>query len=81
MKALHSVPDDSVVNVVAPYGYQSYTWYNSTFTQVLGSQQTLSFVPPPPSSTTVAVVLVPYNGYGCLDTLYTDLKNKPGSKS
>ncbi|MBL0146234.1 MAG: hypothetical protein IPP48_11130 [Chitinophagaceae bacterium] len=24
--------DDSVVNVIAPYGYQSYKWYNSTFT-------------------------------------------------
>jgi len=68
-------PDDSVVNVIAPYGYQSYTWYNNTFTQVLGTQQTLSFMPPPPTSTTVAVVLVPYNGYGCLDTLYTEVIN------
>ena len=66
-------PDDSTVNVVAPYGYQSYTWYNSNFTQLLGSQQVLSFTPPPSSSMSVAVVLVPYNGYGCLDTLYTDL--------
>ncbi|MEY2917943.1 MAG: hypothetical protein RIS73_1657, partial [Bacteroidota bacterium] len=64
-------PDDTAVNVIAPYGYQAYTWYNSTFTQVLGNQQTLSFVPPPTTSTTVAVQLVPYNGYGCLDTLYT----------
>ena len=64
-------PDDTSVNVIAPYGYQAYTWYNSTFTQVLGNQQTLSFVPPPTTSTTVAVQLVPYNGYGCLDTLYT----------
>ena len=68
-------PDDSVVNVVAPYGYQGYTWYNGTFTQVLGQEQVLSFRPPPSSSMTVAVVIVPYNGYGCLDTLYTDLKD------
>jgi gliding motility-associated-like protein len=68
-------PDDNFVDVIAPYGYQSYTWYNSTFTQVLGTQQTLSFIPPPPTSTQVAVVLVPYNGYGCLDTLYTDVIN------
>ncbi|HMK03774.1 MAG TPA: PKD domain-containing protein [Ferruginibacter sp.] len=66
-------PDDTAVNVTAPYGYQSYTWYNSTFTQVLGNQQTLTFAPPPAAGTSVAVVLVPYNGYGCLDTLYTDL--------
>lgn len=68
-------PDDTVLNVVAPYGYQGYTWYNSDFTQVLGHEQVLTYVPPPPNSTTVAVVLVPYNGYGCLDTLYADLKN------
>ncbi len=66
-------PDDNAVFVTAPYGYQTYTWYNSTFTQVLGTQQTLTFIPPPPAGTTVAVVLVPYDGYGCIDTLYTDL--------
>ncbi len=66
-------PDDNSVFVTAPYGYQTYTWYNSTFTQVLGNAQTLTFIPPPAAGTTVAVVLVPYNGYGCLDTLYTEL--------
>jgi gliding motility-associated-like protein len=68
-------PDDNFVDVVAPYGYQGYTWYNSTFTQVLGNQQTLTFTPPPSVSTQVAVELVPYNGYGCLDTLYTEIVN------
>lgn len=66
-------PDDSVVNVLAPYGYQNYTWYNSSFTQALGTSQTLTFSPPPAAGTTVAVVLVPYHGYGCLDTLYAQL--------
>jgi gliding motility-associated-like protein len=66
-------PEDTVVDVVAPYGYQNYTWYNSTFTKLLGNEQTLSFRPPPPANTEVAVVLVPYNGYGCLDTLYTSV--------
>jgi gliding motility-associated-like protein len=68
-------PDDNFVDVIAPYGYQGYTWYNSTFTQVLGTQQTLSFTPPPTTSMQVAVELIPYNGYGCLDTLYTDVVN------
>ncbi len=68
-------PDDSVVNLIAPYGYQGYTWFNSTFTQVLGNLQILTFSPPPTTSTQVAVALTPYNGYGCLDTLYTDITN------
>lgn len=66
-------PDDTAVNVTAPYGYQGYTWYNSTFTQVLGTQQTITFTPPPIIGTTIAVEVVPYNGYGCLDTLYAQL--------
>ncbi|HMD00248.1 MAG TPA: PKD domain-containing protein, partial [Ferruginibacter sp.] len=66
-------PDDTAVNVIAPYGYESYTWYNISFSQVLGNQQTLTLAPPPPTGTSLAVVLVPYNGYGCIDTLYTEL--------
>ncbi|MEI8059817.1 MAG: hypothetical protein WCG67_06625, partial [Ferruginibacter sp.] len=68
-------PDDSVVNVIAPYGYKTYDWYTSDFVTLLGSNQTLSLVPPPTSNMSVAVVVVPYNGYGCVDTLYTDITN------
>ncbi|MBC7873588.1 MAG: gliding motility-associated C-terminal domain-containing protein, partial [Ferruginibacter sp.] len=66
-------PDDTAVNVTAPYGYQSYRWFNSSFTQVLGTQQTIRLSPPPVSGTTIAVEIVPYDGYGCLDTLYAQL--------
>jgi gliding motility-associated-like protein len=66
-------PDDTAVNVTAPYGYQTYTWYNNSFSRVLGSEQRIRFAPPPPVGTTVAVEVVPYNGYGCLDTLYARL--------
>lgn len=66
-------PDDTAITVIAPYGYQNYTWFNSTFTQVLGTQQSIGFSPPPPPGTTIAVEIVPYNGYGCLDTLYAQL--------
>ncbi|MBC7826332.1 MAG: gliding motility-associated C-terminal domain-containing protein [Chitinophagaceae bacterium] len=66
-------PDDTAVNVVAPYGYSDYTWYNSTFTQVLGRAQTLTLKPPPAVGTNIAVKVVPYHGYGCLDTFYAKL--------
>ncbi len=66
-------PDDTLVNIVAPYGYQGYTWYNNAFTQVLGNQQILTLRPPPPAGTNVAVQLLPYSGYGCADTLYARL--------
>lgn len=66
-------PGDTLIHVVAPYGYQNYTWYDNAFSQVLGTSQTLTLAPPPPAGTTIGVVLLPYNGYGCLDTLYAKL--------
>jgi len=68
-------PDDTVLNVMAPHGYEGYTWYDSTLTQVLGSQQVLRLSPPPLSNTTVAVKLQPYDGYGCSKTLFAHLQN------
>ena len=67
-------PDDSVVNVTAPYGYQGYTWYDSTLTNILGTQQILT-LSPTVSRTTVAVKLEPYHGYGCPKTLFALLSD------
>ena len=66
-------PDDAFINVTAPFGYQNYTWFNNNFSQVLGSSQNIMFNPPPAVGTVIAVEVVPYNGYGCLDTLYARL--------
>lgn len=66
-------PGDTLVNVVGPYGYQSYTWYDSSLTTLLGNQQTLTLKPPPPTGTTIAVKIEPYSGYGCPQTLYAQL--------
>ncbi len=65
--------DDTAVNVVAPYGYQQYKWFDKTFSRVLGTSQTLRMEPPPPLGTSVAVELIPFDGYGCLDTMYAKL--------
>lgn len=65
--------DDTAVTVSGPYGYESYTWFNSNFTQTLGTGQNITFNPPPPVNTTIALQIVPYSGYGCLDTLYAKL--------
>jgi gliding motility-associated-like protein len=66
-------PDDTAVNVTAPFGYQQYKWFNKDFTQVLGNNQQIRFDPPPAAGTTLAVEVVPYNGYGCIDTFYARL--------
>ena len=57
--------------LIAPPGFEYYTWYDSaTFTTVYGTNDTLT-MPFPPGPTTVAVVLTPFTGFGCPDTLYT----------
>jgi len=66
-------PDDTAATVVAPYGYQNYTWYSSDFSQVLGRDQSIRFNPPPAPGTIIAVEVVPFAGYGCTDTLYARL--------
>ncbi len=62
-------PDDTAVTVSAPPGYQAYNWYNGLGTVLLGTGQSLTIIPPPLSGDSVKVELVPFNGYGCLDTL------------
>ena len=66
-------PDDTAVNLVAPYGYQNYNWFDIGFTNLVGTGQTLHLTPPPPRGTTYAVEIIPYDGYGCKDTLYANL--------
>jgi hypothetical protein len=66
-------PDDTAVNVIAPFGYEGYTWYDNTVTSVLGNEQTLTLSPLPAPGTVLAVKLTPYNGYGCPQTLFTRL--------
>jgi gliding motility-associated-like protein len=68
-------PDDTAVNVTAPFGYKTYEWWyaNDPTRTVIATTQTINFTPPPPSGTTLQVALVPYNGYGCSDTLTVSL--------
>ncbi len=66
-------PADTTVNVVAPFGFQNYRWFNSSFTRQLGNSQNLTLRPPYPTGSLLAVEVTPYDGYGCKDTLYARL--------
>ena len=68
-------PGDTLVKVTAPYGYQTYEWFNGSLSQQLGTAQTLVLSPPPLTGTELAVKVTPYDGYGCPITLRTELKN------
>lgn len=65
-------PDDTLINLTGPFGYESYKWFNDAM-QVIGTTQTITLNPPPPPGTTYAVEVIPYHGYGCKDTFYAKL--------
>ena len=61
----------------APGGFGNYTWYTGDLQKVINVGPTLVVSPPPPDQTKYAVVLTPYNGLGCTDTLYTTVNKIP----
>ncbi len=65
---------DTTLNMTAPYGFQSYAWYNNvSFSQVIGTNQILTLSPAPNAGAIYPVIVTPYPGYGCVDTLYATL--------
>jgi len=63
--------NQTAMSLTAPGGFGEYLWYTRDFSKVLSVGQVYNVSPPPPDGTKYAVILKPYNGYGCLDTLYT----------
>lgn len=57
----------------APPGFQQYRWYDSTFSTLLGTGDSI-VVPTPSVSNKYKVILFPYFGYGCPDTLSTTIE-------
>lgn len=58
-----------VTTLTGPPGFQTYNWWDSTFTTLLGSGQILTLNPGPSINTTIWLEMIPFNNFGCLDTL------------
>jgi len=65
------------VTLTAPFGFAQYSWYNEDFTKFLGSENILTINPVPATETKYAVVVFPFDGIGCEDTLYSTVKASP----
>jgi gliding motility-associated-like protein len=69
---------ETTANLQAPFGFQSYEWYSSvSFTQVLSTAQSLFLDPAPAIGTIYPVIVTPYPGFGCRDTLYANITTSP----
>ena len=64
-------PGDTAITLTAPFGFQAYEWYSDlTFSNILSNTQTLYLNPPPLVGSVFPVIVFPYTGFGCRDTLY-----------
>ena len=66
-------PGDPSITLTAPFGFQAYEWWDNGFTTLLSTSQTLFLSPPPAAGTIFPVIVIPYPGFGCRDTLYATL--------
>lgn len=71
---------DDFADLHAPFGFASYQWFaDNSFTSVLSNTESLYITPAPSIGTTYPVIVTPYPGFGCVDTLYAviSMANKP----
>ncbi|MFI5159234.1 MAG: gliding motility-associated C-terminal domain-containing protein [Sphingobacteriales bacterium] len=61
----------SSVKLTAPYGFAGYDWYDANHVLQKSDGRDLTISPPPPDGSKYSVVIFPYDGLGCIDTLYT----------
>jgi gliding motility-associated-like protein len=62
---------ETTASLIAPFGFQSYEWFSdNTFSQALGTSQTLALDPAPAIGSVYPVIVTPFPSFGCRDTLY-----------
>ncbi|WP_276134123.1 gliding motility-associated C-terminal domain-containing protein [Polluticoccus soli] len=61
---------NSTFNITGPYGFQKYEWRDSALTTIIDTNQT-GTIPTPPTSRQYALIVTPFAGFGCPDTIYT----------
>jgi gliding motility-associated-like protein len=68
-------PGNNGITLNAPFGFQTYTWYSdNTYATIISTTQTLNVTPAPPAGTVYPVIVDPYPGFGCRDTLYATVQ-------
>lgn len=63
-------PDNPTYTLSAPPGFETYEWRDASLQTVLGTNRDLT-IATPTTTTMFAVILEPYPGFGCPDTIFT----------
>ena len=59
----------NITTLTGPPGFQFYNWWNQNFTTLLGTGQTITLNPGPTVNSVIWLEVIPFNNFGCLDTL------------
>lgn len=69
---------DNEVTMTAPFGFQSYAWYaDASYGTPISTSQTLNLNPAPAVGSVLPVIVEPYPGFGCRDTLFATITVSP----
>ena len=58
-----------ITHLTGPPGFQTYNWWDSAFTTILATGQQATLNPGPVVNTTIWLQMIPFNNFGCLDTI------------
>jgi gliding motility-associated-like protein len=58
-----------VTTLTGPVGFQYYNWWDSAFSTIIATGQNVTLNPGPAIGTTFWLEMIPYNNFGCTDTL------------
>jgi gliding motility-associated-like protein len=68
----NSCKSTTTSDLTAPFGFKEYDWYDSSFTNLIGHGRVIT-IPALDKTATFHVVLKPYIGFGCPDTISTEI--------
>ncbi len=68
----HYECNPNIASFTGPGGFQDYKWYDNNFSTLLGTGENL-VLNPAPKINNINVVVIPFNGFGCSDTLQASI--------
>jgi gliding motility-associated-like protein len=58
-----------ITTLTGPAGFQTYNWWDSSFSNIIATGQNVILNPGPTINSTLWLEMIPYNNFGCTDTL------------
>jgi gliding motility-associated-like protein len=62
----------NIASFTGPPGFQEYRWYDDNFSNLLGTGENL-VLDPAPKINNINVIVIPFSGFGCSDTLQASI--------